>query len=105
MRNCFGRPIRSFPWIEQAKAAAAIEFCFGMIAISGEFVTFSGHFDILLDSTTVLETESIIICPVRMALFGRAKIMLRSKRYIFVNANAAFKTDLKTVLRRVFQIS
>jgi hypothetical protein len=97
MQNRLGRAIEWLPSAEETKAAVVIEFCIGMTTIGREFVIFSHQSDILLNTASMLEAETEIICTVQIALLGCAMAILRRKRDIFVNANSAFQENTETV--------
>jgi hypothetical protein len=83
---------------EKATTTTVIQTAFGMAAIGGGSVIFSRKPDVLLDSPAVLETETHIVCPVRMTLECRSLIIVRRKSKIRLNSNSSFKTDSKAVL-------
>jgi hypothetical protein len=98
MRNNVGGVIRTFPSVKQTKGTPIIEFRFEMTATCREFIKFSGERDVLFNTASMLESESKIIRTIRMALLCRAEIIMRRKRWCFVNANASFNTNPKTIL-------
>jgi hypothetical protein len=98
IRNGFERMIKRFPSAKQVKAAVVIEFYFTMILIGHKFIIFRDHFDILMNSMTMLETESKIIWVILMILLNCALIILHHKQQSFVNVNDTFQANIKTVL-------
>jgi hypothetical protein len=59
-----------------------------MAVIGSESAIVQRHFDVLLNAAAVFEAKPKIICAVRMAVLGRAPIVVCRKPLILVNPGA-----------------